>query len=279
MSLDLSQVDLNRVELLTEMHDKLSQAVKLYDKLLTAQVSHPTWRASASAQPSSAPYSPQYQAQTTYGQWSIPAQATSSSPQMQAAQPTYYTGAERQPNGVATGQSTAYAVPLPQAAPSDYAQYNQQSQPYGVASPPPISILQYQGYAPLAEAPPATPAPALAQSPPPAQQQYQAASQPPAFASPAQSPAVSPPFQSPLARHNTVSAYHPPQQANPQVQYLSRAKTVSHAPQQPQQLQQTAVPQQLPNFPVAPTAPPQAYQTYASPAPVEPEREALLIDL
>src|ERR1700722_7159599 len=32
------------LEMLSEMHDKLSQAVKLYDKLLTDQVSHPTWR-------------------------------------------------------------------------------------------------------------------------------------------------------------------------------------------------------------------------------------------
>ena len=47
-----------------------------------------------------------------------------------------------------------------------------------------------------------------------------------------------------------------------------------------QQLQQTSVPQQLPSFPAAPTAPPQQlYQAYSSPAPQEPEREALLIDL
>lgn len=43
MSLD----DTDRKEqLLSEMHEKLSQAVKLYDKLLTDQVSHPTWRRS-----------------------------------------------------------------------------------------------------------------------------------------------------------------------------------------------------------------------------------------
>ncbi|KAG9310373.1 hypothetical protein JVU11DRAFT_9507 [Chiua virens] len=41
MSLD----DAGRKEqLLSEMHDKLSQAVKLYDKLLTDQLSHPAWR-------------------------------------------------------------------------------------------------------------------------------------------------------------------------------------------------------------------------------------------
>lgn len=258
------------------MHDKLSQAVKLYDKLLTTQVSHPTWRASTSAQPAPAPYSPQYQNQTTYGQWAIPVQTSPSSPQMQAAQSTYYAGADRQPNGAATGQASVYTTPLSQVAPSEYAQYNQQSQLYGVASPPPVSVLQYQGYAPPGEAPPATPGSVPVQPSSPVQQQYQAALQPTAFAPSAQVPVVSPPSQSSLARHNTVSAYQPSQQANPHAQYLSRTKTMSHASQQ---LQQTAVSQQLPNFPVAPTAPPQAYQTYTSPGPVEPEREALLIDL
>ncbi|EKM60541.1 uncharacterized protein PHACADRAFT_246548 [Phanerochaete carnosa HHB-10118-sp] len=260
------------------MHDKLSEAVKLYDKLLTAQVTHPPWRA-ASTQPTPAPYSPQYQAQSTYGQWSIPAQAAAASPQAQTAQVSYYAGPERQSNGVAAGQSTAYGAPPQQATPLEYAQYNQQSSSYGVASPTSVSIPQYQGYAPPAEAPPAIPAPATVQSPPPSQQQYQTAPQTPVFTSSMQPPATSPPSQTPLVRHNTVSAYHPSQQANPQAQYLSRAKTVSHSPQQLQQLQQAAVPQQLPNFPIVPTAPPQGYQTYTPPTPVEPEREALLIDL
>ncbi|KAI0717516.1 hypothetical protein C8T65DRAFT_111586 [Cerioporus squamosus] len=38
-------------EMLVEMHEKLSQAVKLYDKLLTEQLSRPSWRASPSAIP------------------------------------------------------------------------------------------------------------------------------------------------------------------------------------------------------------------------------------
>lgn len=60
------------------MHDKLSQAVKLYDNLLTAQVSHPTWTRSPPAQASpyqgaSTGYSHTYQAQNgPYGQWSPP---------------------------------------------------------------------------------------------------------------------------------------------------------------------------------------------------------------
>ncbi|GJE99766.1 ubiquitin binding protein [Phanerochaete sordida] len=270
--LAMSLSDAGRKEqLLAEMHEKLSEAVKLYDKHLTAQVTHPPWR-TASAQPAAGSYAPQYQTQTSYGQWSIPVQPE---PQMQAAQPSYFAGPDGQTNGVTAGQSATYAVTSPQAAPSEYVQYNQQAAPYGVASPPPVSIAQYQSYAPQAEAPSANHAPVPVQSPPPVQQ-YQAAPQHLAFAPPAVAP---PPSQSPLARHNTVSAYNPAQQAAPQNQYLSRAKTLSHAPQQLQQLQQAAVPQQLPNFPVAPTAPPQAYQTYSSPAPVEPEREALLIDL
>lgn len=39
------------VDLLTEMHDKLSQAVKLYDQLLSAQVAHPSRRNTATTAP------------------------------------------------------------------------------------------------------------------------------------------------------------------------------------------------------------------------------------
>ncbi|KAF8530931.1 hypothetical protein JB92DRAFT_2578725, partial [Gautieria morchelliformis] len=49
--LALSLDDTDRKEhMLSEMHDKLSQAVKLYDQLLTEQISHPTWRATSSSQ-------------------------------------------------------------------------------------------------------------------------------------------------------------------------------------------------------------------------------------
>lgn len=64
------------------MHDKLSQAVKLYDKLLTDQLSHPTWRrtspeqARASALPTGPAYAPngyaQSQGPNEYNQWAPP---------------------------------------------------------------------------------------------------------------------------------------------------------------------------------------------------------------
>ena len=71
---DLTQVEC--LEMLSEMNDKLSQAVKLYDKLLTEQVSHPTWtRVPAPAQPSTyqpvnAGYNAAYRTNGSYAQWS-----------------------------------------------------------------------------------------------------------------------------------------------------------------------------------------------------------------
>ena len=35
--------------MLSEMHDKLSHAVRLYDQLLTNQIAHPTWRAASTS--------------------------------------------------------------------------------------------------------------------------------------------------------------------------------------------------------------------------------------
>ena len=263
------------------MHQKLSEAVKLYDKLLTAQLSHPPWRgAAAAAPPAQAPYSPQYQAPATYGQWSIPAQVNPSSPQVQHAQPSYFPP-ERQPNGDGYAQPAVYGAQPSQVAPSsEYAQYSQPSQPSGIASPPPVSVPQYTGYGAPVEAQVAP-----VQSPPPVAAPhstavYQPAPPPPSFASSGHVPS-SPPAQPSLARHNSVSAYQLPSAASP-APYLARAKTVAaaHSPHQLQQLQQTSVPQPLPNFPIAPTAVPQGYQpAYAPPAPIEQEREALLIDL
>lgn len=65
-------------ELLTEMHDKLSQAVKIYDNILTEQVSHPSWR---SGQPARAATQPAQQ-YNQYNQWSP------SAPQQDAASPS-----------------------------------------------------------------------------------------------------------------------------------------------------------------------------------------------
>src|ERR1700710_303733 len=68
------------LELLAEMHDKLSQAVKLYDKLLTEQVSRPTWRRSPQQAHSAA--APMRQSTQTpvngYSQWAPSHQPASS---------------------------------------------------------------------------------------------------------------------------------------------------------------------------------------------------------
>ena len=46
--------------MLTDMHEKMSQIVKLYDNLLTEQVSHPQWRSQPVSSASHAPYQQQW---------------------------------------------------------------------------------------------------------------------------------------------------------------------------------------------------------------------------
>ncbi|CAL1696995.1 unnamed protein product [Somion occarium] len=266
-------------ELLTEMHEKLSQAVRLYDKLLTEQLSHPRWRtgpvASTSTQPVSSPYTPQYQ-QPQYSQWAASPQAPVASPPIQTPAPPSYLAPQspvhtQQPpttNGVYVASSPPpadtyqpmYQSPanVPQQPSPELAHHPQQPQ-YSSAPP-----LQYQNVAP----PP--PSAASVQTPPPPvsqpQQYYQSVQ--------------SPPPSSNLQRHHTVASHTPsapqPGPYGPQ-KTLARSNTMGHSPQQLLHLQQTAVPQQLPNFPAVPASPPQGYQTYAQQP--EPEREALLIDL
>lgn len=91
------------LEMLSEMHDKLSQAVKLYDKLLTEQVSHPTWTRSpppvvaSSYQPVQSGYNPVYQTVNgPYAQWAPSqvrqeAQAQPTSPVYQHYEPSIHT--------------------------------------------------------------------------------------------------------------------------------------------------------------------------------------------
>ncbi|KAI0791692.1 hypothetical protein C8Q75DRAFT_805300 [Abortiporus biennis] len=243
--LAMSLNDTSRKEqILTDMHEKLSQAVRLYDKLLTEQISHPSWRpsppvASSSTQPASAGYAAQFQP-TQYSQWPPAAQQVQSP--VMASQPQL-------------GQTSYYSPPQTVASPAPPPQ-----QQFG----PPVTIPQYQ-------APSAYPvsAPSAPVSVPP----------PPSTHLPSQPLQSTPSPSSALSRHNTIatasSGYTP--------KYLARSNTVAttHAPQQLQQLQHTSVPAQLPPFPSVPSSPPQQYQTYSSPVPpVEPERkEAMLIEL
>lgn len=248
------------------MHEKLSEAVKLYDKILTEQLSR--WRAgpvaSSSAQPSNSGYAPQYQ-QSQYSQWSPNPQShiTSPPPQAQYLPPQSPVQAPPRTNGiyaVASPPSDSYQPMYqpshPQQTPPDFAQQPQ------YASPPPVSLPQYQTPAPPTSTS-APPPPSLTSQPVQQQPYHQQVQSPPA---------------SQLQRHNTVAA-HPsaPAQYGPQ-KTLARSNTMSHTPQQLMHLQQTSVPAQLPNFPAVPSSPPQGHQAYA-PQPEPKREEALLIEL
>ncbi|RPD59463.1 ubiquitin binding protein [Lentinus tigrinus ALCF2SS1-6] len=267
-------------QMLVDMHEKLSQAVKLYDKLLTEQLSRPSWRAGPSAVPQqdTGAYAPQYQTVNgTYSQWHHqPSQQVPATP----VQPTSYfspTPAPQANGAYATSppaEQPQHQMFQPQTAPilspsspSIQPRYGQEGLPYGAMSPPPVSVPQY-GAAPTAAPAPLPvsfqqPSAASAPPAPPVQSQPQPHLQPP------QTQAPSAP---PLSRHNTLSGYQ--QQQSIANGYLARSNTVassSHAPAQLQQLQQMSVP--LPSFPQVPNVVPQY-------APPEPERkEALLIDL
>lgn len=266
-------------EMLVEMHEKLSQAVKLYDKLLTEQLSRPSWRTAPSAAPrhDTGAYASQYQSVNgTYSQWQ--SQPTSQQVPATPVQPTSYfsPSAAPQSNGAYVASSPAepsqHQMYQPQTAPilsptspSIQPRYGQESLPYAAMSPPPVSVPQY-GAAPTptpASLPVSFQPPAAASAPPPPPIQSQPQPQP------QQAPSAPP-----LSRQNTFSGY-PQQQQQPVANgYLARSNTVaasSHAPSQLQHLQQMSVP--LPNFPQVPNTIPQY-------APPEPERkEALLIDL
>lgn len=270
------------------MHDKLSQAVKLYDKLLTEQVSHPPWRAAPSRLENAG-----YQQPTPYGQWATTSQQAPVTP-MQSAQPSYF-NSQPQPlssntpyisspstSSYVQTSNNSYPVSISAQSPgTEYPSYSQ-PQPYAVASPPPVSTSQYHSQNHVVANPyqPNTPAPPLQQ---PGVTYTQQIVQPPPLADQQSSPHL-PSQQSPLSRHNTIASYSPapPSFVNAQAKPPVRANTVSHAhtPQQLQQLQATTVPHQTPNFPIVPTGAPQGYQPYASnSSQPEPQREALLIDL
>lgn len=264
------------------MHEKLSQAVKLYDQLLTEQLSRPSWR---SAPPQEAP------PQTGYGQYPQPNGAAYnqwqpepqqvqqvSSPSIQTQAPSYFS----QPNGASYDHQQQMYQPqaTPVLGPSSPSQsqqgYRQENVPYGAMSPPPVSVLQY-GASPTAP-PPVSYQPAAQAPPPPIQHQTHPQPQSQYSQQPQQQQQhyAAPPSPG-LARHNTVAASYRPAQA----QAPARANTLapSHTQTQLQQLQQTSVP--LPSFPQVPATHPQYanYDAYGA-SPPEPERkEALLIDL
>ncbi|KAI0932932.1 hypothetical protein AcW1_000097 [Taiwanofungus camphoratus] len=311
--LAMSLSDTGRKEqLLQEMHEKLSQAVKLYDNLLTEQVTRPSWRTapaapSTSYQQVNAGYAPQYRSVNgLHSQWAPQQQGeTPMSPrmqgQMQAVQPSYFTSApiRDQSTPVTNGayvtsptsetyarqmyQSNHVSTPPQRSPPEVQEQYSQDAAQS--RSPLPVTLPQY-GAATSTPSPTAVPYPppiaATLFQPDPTlnsqSQQPDRSIQSPAPIATGTAPSTS---ESMPLRHNSTSPHHTPPVQAPNL-YLQRHSTMSHAPRQLHQLQQLAVPPQLPNFPVVPTSSPQAYPPYNSPIPttVEPERkEALLIDL
>jgi growth factor-regulated tyrosine kinase substrate len=292
MSLD----DTDRKEqLLSEMHEKLSQAVKLYDKLLTDQVSHPTWRRSPQqVYPTTVPVRQSTQTPANdLSQWA-PSHHHASSvsspvfvpPRTDTAQyasqplisrPTLSTVPESEPRyahyvagpsqpytSEAPGPSQHFTAPLvsPPAPP-------QPQQPPHFTSPPfSVSYLPQQT--------PASPTISVNQpvSIPQLANTLALSQPPPASALQPIAPPLTP--QTPaLARHHSVSARPA---VSPPPAPLARSSTVSRVsrPQYQQPLQP-----QLPQFPSAPTAAPQSFDLYAPSAPttVPERREELLIDL
>ncbi|KAH9487189.1 Vacuolar protein sorting-associated protein 27 [Psilocybe cubensis] len=85
--LALSLDDTGRKEqMLSEMHEQLSQAVKLYDQILSQQVAQPRWRAPAAASVSPTPY--QQQMQQSYGSnYAANGYVAQWAPQQQQSQP------------------------------------------------------------------------------------------------------------------------------------------------------------------------------------------------
>ncbi|KAF9042153.1 hypothetical protein BJ165DRAFT_1372253 [Panaeolus papilionaceus] len=308
MSLD----DAGRKEqMLTEMHDQLSQAVKLYDQILSQQVAQPRWRSSAAAAPSTPSYQQQYAPPQTaapatgYQQWTPPVQtpAPYSAPVEAHREPASpHMAYSSPPPDVQYGLASRPQTQAPQWQSQPSQPVYQPPATQHLATPPvsmqPSIHIQPQ-YQQFAAYNPAASAPALV-SPP--------ISAPPSIPQSPQASHVIPPATPSLTRHNTVAYAAPP------AHNLARSNTVAsssmqrqpQAPQfqapppppaqyqpqpatsQPQYQQQqpsyTTVsappaPTSLPQFPSVPTEVPQpAYSLYGFEH-KEERKEAMLIDL
>ncbi|KAH9964632.1 hypothetical protein BC827DRAFT_1127346 [Russula dissimulans] len=270
-------------ELLTEMNDKLAEAVKLYDHILTQQVSRPIWRQQTTSPPSQ-----------PFSQWNYDQAPTSNQPahtplneSWPQSSPTYGSSQPHQPP-VNTGPS--YAPPShspPQtltqpgyvglvASPPSMTTTSQASPQYHSApTPHPLASQQFQYAHPIQ--------PVSIQQPPARVPTHMI---PPQQQQPAPVAAQFTPVQHHISSPQFV---HHRQQSLPQSQQtLSRHNTVGHAARiPPQPLQQHHPPAPapvptLPNFPSVPTAPPSVpYGSYDSASSVveQPKKEALLIEL
>lgn len=250
MSLDDSG---KREQLLTEMHDKLSQAVRIYDNILTEQVTHPAWRSTQPARAAIMNVQPtQY---THYSQWSP-----------SVAQPDVASSSQQPPQPSAPSQ---YHSPTSPSAHNEPIWYYQQQQPVLSQMQSSVSgstIVSHAQSPPYGHSSPVTALPQPSQSPP---------SQPPP------PPQSSRPVQSPVQLSASTVRYDQGIPSHPTNHGVSRAVTVTH-PRPPQQLPQrmySTPPAPLPNFPVAPTSPPLFLPSVPSAVVQSDRQEALLIDL
>ncbi len=265
-------------EMLADMHDKLSQAVKLYDQLLSEQVAHPRWRSSQAYQQPVSNYSQPQPLTNGYSQWQSPYQvASASSPQPAPPPSSYFAPTPAQPTP---------APPQQYNYPESSQQYLQPTQPVEQTIQNTSPISQYYQPEPVPMSPPQQEAPPISYSTYPVPEKpaspetiYQVPLAPVNVA-PVSAPPASPPTQytpPALTRQNTVSSYSAP---TPQP-LPSRSNTVYR---QPPQQQYAPPPPSLPQFPVAPTSAPQAFSMYEPSIPTgvvqrEERQEALLIDL
>jgi growth factor-regulated tyrosine kinase substrate len=285
--------------MLSDMHDKLSQAVKLYDQILTPQVAQPRRQIAVT---SPTPYQ-QQSFGTGYSQW-IPQAQTNPSyhvpPETPLSPHLSYASHAQLPQW----NQPQYQYPLHQASsppemiasqtsapPSQYAQPSQHQ--YYTSTPSTsqnVTSYSYnQPYSDRAVSVQSTPSAAfvpLLQPPPPTQYQPTPVSQPPAAPTLARANSVSYTSATPvphIARNNTVVTHAPTKQYQRQ-QYQAPPQQ-QHQHQQHQSYQIASpppAPPSLPQFPVVPTAAPQpTLPIHGStiPSGFEERKEALLIDL
>ncbi|KAF8555917.1 ubiquitin binding protein [Imleria badia] len=259
--LAISLDDTGRKEqLLSEMHEKLSQAVKLYDKLLTDQISHPAWRRASPehGRASTLPAGPAY-APNEYQQWAPPRgdPASSEVPQSPAVQTSFQPSYAPPPPPLSStsGPSFSYSPYSYNPSITEQEPHRQMTSPpvLPVSSPPlpphlsgaqaargypPVSILQANPSVPLGDDLGGQALGLGAQSAlPPHESHPLPVTQPaPTPSAPALPSPVLPASTSPgrsLARAHTVSSRpsiaSPPPPPQPHAS-LARSTTVSYAP-------------------------------------------------
>ena len=273
--------------MLSDMHEKLSQAVKLYDQLLTEQVVHPHWR----SQPMNAYHSPtpaMNGAEGLQSQWTGSTQGHISA---EAAHATWHPAQQQ------AQYSPAMSFKSPQPVTSAPRQPYLEATPYQYAGPTPTPnqpiIIHRQ--VPMQHHSTSGPVVAAVKSPPPAVASYDLTATP------------GPHLSSSLTRSHTTSSTYSPASTSAHLRSNTISHTVGHAQVQQQQHfrnqslpQHAHVPQHvhvaspptpaapvapvLPHFPSAPTGLPQTMPTFSSSIPAgvpqrEERKEALLIEL